>query len=1022
VFKERTTTSLRRLAVPIGLGLRRVTTRPAAFILAAAGVALAACALATVSAASLVVKDRAVGRAISALPADQRAVRVTWVGVSTIPADSATALDRQVRGVLQPVSAEPPTAVLLYRDTRFGRQILRLGAVNGLGRAVVLSSGRLPSSCVPGRCEVVAIGKSSSSAPGFVVTGRGSLRSDPVGSFFQGVARGGRLRLAPSVLGLTNVPALKDSFRTYGWVAPLGPHDVRGWDVDAFRTRIARASSELETSSPNFSLTAPTVALADAGAKARIAGRRLLLVGGQAVVLLLAFVLLAATRLRRGARASTRRLDSFGATGTQTRLAALAEAAFVVVPATVVGWVLGAIAALALADATDSPAGAVVSRSVASVTAVELMVAVAVLGTVVLYLGSRARAVAIGGLTISIADVAAAGALVAVLVAFAVGGADAQSLASSEGTGIVLMLLPGLIALVAAVVIARLLQPVLRACERAAAGRSLSLKLALLSLARAPGTATVAIVFVSVSVGLAVFATVYRSTLIRNDSDRAAFEVPLDYTVKQDPRFVSDATPVGSAYAARFGAVPVIRIHGEAPSVDRRAVTFIGLPADDLTRLHWRGDFASESPRELADRLGGAPVTMQGTRIPRGARQFRLPVTIRGDSIHLSANIRTRNGRFIVLDLGEPNNTGRPVVARAPIPPAGRGGLLIGLLVEFSRAEAFGAAHRSAEKAPTFAVFRRGVLELQRPEVSTASGTKTLPVDYRDWVGAKGTRPPAATARSLALRYLLTQDQIFRLRPVQPTDSGPLPVIASPALADAIGNGTLPLFVGNASVDVRVAGTARRFPTAAGDFVVFDRSRLETALNSSVPGSAVADEVWVSGAPGLTPRLRQSAPSPVRLTSRRAVEQKLRSDPLARGSLLVLGAAALLALVLSLVGLALTVAVELRDEAGELFDLETQGMGPAALRHQVRLRAGAVLLAGLIGGLLLGAVLALVVLKALAVSANSTTPVPPLVLAPDWPVLILGLVLFSALAFGLVALLTRASFREQTATPATEVA
>ena len=141
----------------------------------------------------------------------------------------------------------------------------------------------------------------------------------------------------------------------------------------------------------------------------------------------------------------------------------------------------------------------------------------------------------------------------------------------------------------------------------AAAGRSLSLKLALLSLARAPGTATVAIVFVSVSVGLAVFAAAYRSTLIRNDSDRAAFEVPLDYTVKQDPRFVSDATPVGSAYAARFNAVPVIRLQGEAPSLDRRAVTFLGLPADDLTRLHWRSDFASES-------RASSPIESEGRR------------------------------------------------------------------------------------------------------------------------------------------------------------------------------------------------------------------------------------------------------------------------------------------------------------------------------------------------------------------------------------------------------------------------
>jgi hypothetical protein len=150
VLREHTTRSLRRLAVPVEFGFRRVTARPAAFVLAAAGVALAACALATVSAASLVVKDRAVGRAVAALPPDQRAVRVTWVGVSTIPADSFASLDRQVRAVTRPLGTRPPTAVLLYRDTRFGKQIVRLGAVDGLGRAVALRSGRFAQSCVPG--------------------------------------------------------------------------------------------------------------------------------------------------------------------------------------------------------------------------------------------------------------------------------------------------------------------------------------------------------------------------------------------------------------------------------------------------------------------------------------------------------------------------------------------------------------------------------------------------------------------------------------------------------------------------------------------------------------------------------------------------------------------------------------------------------------------------------------------------------------------------------------------------------
>jgi hypothetical protein len=222
-------------------------------------------------------------------------------------------------------------------------------------------------------------------------------------------------------------------------------------------------------------------------------------------------------------------------------------------------------------------------------------------------------------------------------------------------------------------------------------------------------------------------------------------------------------------------------------------------------------------------------------------------------------------------------------------------------------------------------------------------------------------------------------------------------------------------------VNVRVAGTARRFPTTSGDFVVFDRSRLETALNASVPGSGVADEAWVSGGPGLTSRLAQSPPTPVRITSRRAVEHGLRTDPLARGSLLVLGAAALLALALSLVGLALTVAVELRDEVGELFDLETQGMGPAALRHQVRLRAGAVLLAG-------------------SSAACCSAPCSPrraegarreceldhagaaARARPGLALLIVGFVVFAALALGLVAALTRAAFREQTATPTAEAA
>ena len=1008
----------RRLLLPLALGLRRVVARPTAFVLAGTGIALAACALAAVSAASLVVQDRAVARSIAKLPPAERGVRVTWVGLSAAPEDRWVVLDREVRAATEQLGTQPPIAVMLYRETRLGKTLVRLGAVDGIGRVVDLRSGRAPRPCRPARCEVVAVGPGSSvpAVPGLIASGRGSLRAGPAGDFFAGAVPGGRLRLAEGVRSTSRLPKVGFSLRTYGWIAPIGPGDVRAWELGDFQDRLVQAGTSLEARSPGLALTAPTAGLAEAETKARIAGRRLLLVGGEAVAMLLAFVLLAGSRLRSGARATAQRLEWFGAARWQIRVSALAESALVALPATVVGWVLGAAGTLVLAELTDTPAGALVSRSVASPRAAALLLAVAGTGTLVLYLAARVQAIPIGARTISVADVAGAGALAAVLVAYAAGADDARSLASSDGTGFVLLLLPVLIALAAAVALGRLLLPALRLVQRVAAHRSPSSRLALLSLARAPGTATTAVVFVGVSVGLAVFATAYRSTLLRNEADHASFETPLDFDVRARSR-----TPIGDAYAARFGAIPVVRRAGEAPSLQRRGVTLLGLPAGALTRLRWRDDFAGLSRGELASRIGGPPVRLRGIALPADARVLQLPVTVRGDPIRLSANIRTKNGRFLVVDLGEPP-TGRRSLAHARLPAAARGGLIVGLPVEFTRAEAFTAEHRATGTAPPLDVFRAGVLTLGAPQVAGPGGVSRPAVDYRNWVGTRGSRPAgSAVANELRVRYLLTLQQLFRLRPRQPTDGSPIPVLASSSLAQAAGaNGVLPLYVGTASVNVQIAATARLFPSLSGDFVVADRSRLETAFNAAVPGSALANEAWVAGGPGLAASLADAAPVPVRVTSRRAREAELRDDPLARGSLLVLAAAAVAALALSLVGLALTIAVDLRDEAGELFDLETQGLGPAGLRRHLRLRALSVLAAGILGGLAIGAALTLAVVEALAVSANSTDPVPPLVLEPGWSRLFLSLGVFVVLALVAGGLQTRAAFRDPAAVSSSE--
>jgi hypothetical protein len=275
----------------------------------------------------------------------------------------------------------------------------------------------------------------------------------------------------------------------------------------------------------------------------------------------------------------------------------------------------------------------------------------------------------------------------------------------------------------------------------------------------------------------------------------------------------------------------------------------------------------------------------------------------------------------------------------------------------------------------------------------------------------------------LRVRYLLTQEQVFRLRPRQATDGSAIPVIASSALTRAAGgSAVLPVTVGSTPVNVRIAATARRFPSVSGDFVVADKDRLETAVNAAAPGSALADEAWVQGPAGLARQLEAAAAVPVRVASRRALEAELRADPLARGSLLVLAAAAATALALAVLGLALMLAVDLRDETGELFDLETQGVGPPQLRDHVRLRTLTVAFAGLVGGVAIGALLTLAVLKALAVSANSTEPIPPLVLDPDWTALAIALGAFLALTFAVTAVLTRTAFRARAAIRAPEAA
>ena len=118
-------------------------------------------------------------------------------------------------------------------------------------------------------------------------------------------------------------------------------------------------------------------------------------------------------------------------------------------------------------------------------------------------------------------------------------------------------------------------------------------------------------------------------------------------------------------------------------------------------------------------------------------------------------------------------------------------------------------------------------------------------------------------------------------------------------------------------------------------------------------------------------------------------------------------------MLLAAVGLSLTVRADLRDDRGDLYDLEAQGAQPSLLRRVVRVRALVVAIAGLIAGAAAGALLALLVTRVVSVTARATTPDPPLVTVFDARVVGIGVLLYLVVAGALVGLATRTAFRNQ---------
>ncbi len=1000
--------------------------RPGRALLVSAGVTVAVAFLTGVAGGSAVSEDLALRHALAALPPAERALRVAWSG-QTAPGGYA-ALDRSAERAASSLTHQPVTRSVELNDVRFGAGLVKLAAVDGLSRSIHLRAGRLPGACTPARCEVVQVGGSplrrvDEYGIHLDVVGRGTLTSlvpfGPSGLATQPANGGIRpepVLLSSSVRGLAALPPLLLFSRNYGWTAAFEPGSAHVWDVDRLLASEGRAEARLTAANGQFGITAPDDALAEARSAGSTASRRVLLVGGAAAVLLLAFAGLTAGALRRDVRAELRRLGQRGATLSQQVSFVLAESLSAVLPGIAGGLAIGIGAVAVIASSSGVPVGPALSHGLATPGSIALVAAgsLGALAVVALALrrqdGPRPKGV-------RPVDMAAVGALVALALLLAGGSRDQGTL--SAGPALTLAATPLLASFAFAVLLGRLLEPAIRLGLRASRRAPVTLRLALLALHRSPSRAAGVAGFLAVSVGLATFALSYRATLDSSSAERAAYAVPLDYTLNEGAALVAprDAATLAGyrALAPGVGAYPVLRQVADAAGARGTPLTptVIGLPAAALPDLHgWRGDFSAHSPGELARLLrpSGA-VALAGALIPRSATALRLPVRMTGSAAQLVLVVQTRDGDAAQLRPPVPPK-GIERTLRVAVPAALRGGRMVGIQLLLPSNDQRSAAHGGAEGRNGAKGFA-GTIVLGRLSAVTSSGAVAL-APLTAWHGQGGIDVGRAGG-SLALRYVIDTSQQAVLRPHQPFDDRRLPVVASPDVAASAGSGrTLELSFGGQVVHARLVAVAKRFPTTqdSGDsFVIADEPSLAAALGADDLPSSVPDELWLSAPDSSTARLAAALRKPpfaaLDVSSRAAIHSDLQSDPIARGIVSSLVAAAIAALALALLGVALATLGFLRDEGDSLFDLESQGAGPRALRACVRWRALGLALLGVIAGVGLGIGLAVATGRLLASDATLAVPDPPLERITPW-ITIAGAALVLAL---LAATLVEASLR-----------
>jgi hypothetical protein len=750
---------------PIKLVVAGARDRPARLAWPLLGLAVAVTFAGAVAAEAVVASDQAARSTLRGLSPLDRTVRITWQGPAT------SAATQQARGVLRSVGLRDETDVTLLNPVRLSGVVVRPAAIAPLGHWLPGAAAVRLTECRAQHCPMLLAGSgrvpASLRSPGvrIDVSGAAPLRSDVPLGFALESEGSWPLVLSGDPAGLDRLAALRGVYRTNSWLAELDTTRLHSWEIAALERRMSRAQAALLQSSPQFGMSAPFDGLDAARAQASAASRSLLLAAGGAIAALALFIVLAAAALRRENAEDMARLRANGATSFQLAAYVAAEALALSAAALLLGFGGALVAATVMAAAAGEPAGAVLAHSLITPATGLALAAGWIVGTALVAFATQLRST-------RVLDLAAVGAGAALIAGLALGAAD---------TGRSAVLLAPACCLAGGIVVFRVVVWLLPPAERLVRRVAVSVRLAVVGLARAPGPPAAAIAFVCVAVALGGFALAYRATLARGAADQAADQVPLDAIVAPGPSFVTplELRPLSRWRALSHGAVfPVRRTQASYQAGENETtVPALGVPAPALALIHgWRASDGSAPLVLLARRLvPPGPVRTPGPLLPAGVRRLALATDSPQMAVNVTTELRDPAGDIRPLVLGTAGLGPRVLSA---VVPRGRWELEALELEEGTGLEVT-SGHQNGESATPATQFT-GALALG-PMVAfgpRGRGLERLPLSA--WTGVGAASSAGASAGGEIRIQFQASGLPGVLRPRQPSDSAPVPVLADP--------------------------------------------------------------------------------------------------------------------------------------------------------------------------------------------------------------------------------------------------